>query len=414
MGKKVSTGTKLSKVPTTPALSKTATFGRAWAHSSIPPDDHGSDENTESVLSSDAEHVPMPTPRLSAASQGSGHKTGLKAKAKKRSAREERRTSEIPTWKKNSLVQDLAASDEEHSDTSNTQEEGTRDPHKWPAETRIALNARGKVNLTEQQPHIQEMLRKAIRSAQRHISFEHSYPDITEKRRTTADILYVAAGETFGCELVQKRLSRDPHYARALASVPDGRVTKFRLRAKAIAQRYVASAYGLEKGCDPETVRQLLEKNTYIFPVNDKGEPIRSKPFESTAILRTIEDTFFEDDSSVGLMYPGQYISTSLSRPNEMELPPAMVAMASTAVFAVIMEFLGEGKEEFNSHIFASVYEHLMDFIDAFYDGSEGKYHTHFAKLYTIMHASKKKNSVGSESGKVLLMHLDLDAMEED
>jgi hypothetical protein len=49
------------------------------------------------------------------------------------------------------------------------------------------------------------------------------------------------------------------------------------------------------------------------------------------------------------------------------------------------MEFLGEGKEEFNSHIFASVYEHLMDFIDAFYDGSEGKYHTHFAKLYTIM-----------------------------
>jgi hypothetical protein len=51
---------------------------------------------------------------------------------------------------------------------------------------------------------------------------------------------------------------------------PDGRVTKFRLRAKAIAQRYVASAYGLEKGCDPETVRQLLEKNTYIFPVNDK------------------------------------------------------------------------------------------------------------------------------------------------
>ncbi|KIJ09294.1 hypothetical protein PAXINDRAFT_17612 [Paxillus involutus ATCC 200175] len=195
---------------------------------------------------------------------------------------------------------------------------------------------------------------------------------------------------------------------------PDGRVTKFRLRAKAIAQRYVASAYGLEKGCDPETVRQLLEKNTYIFPVNDKGEPIRSKPFESTAILRTIEDTFFEDDSSVGLMYPGQYISTSLSRPDEMELPPAMVAMASTAVFAVIMEFLGEGKEEFNSHIFASVYEHLMDFIDAFYDGSEGKYHTHFAKLYTIMHASKKKNSVGSESGKVLLMHLDLDAMEED
>ncbi|KIJ04265.1 hypothetical protein PAXINDRAFT_22454 [Paxillus involutus ATCC 200175] len=55
-----------------------------------------------------------------------------------------------------------------------------------------------------------------------------------------------------------------------------------------------------------------------------------------------------------------------------------------------------------------------MDFIDAFYDRSEGKYHTHFAKLYTIMHASKKKNSVGSESGKVLLMHLDLDAMEED
>jgi hypothetical protein len=36
-------------------------------------------------------------------------------------------------------------------------------------------------------------------------------------------------------------------------------------------------------------------------------------------------------------MYPGQYISTSLSRPDEMELPPAMVAMASTAVSVVLV-----------------------------------------------------------------------------
>lgn len=38
----------------------------------------------------------------------------------------------------------------------------------------------------------------------------------------------------------------------------------------------------------------------------------------------------------------------------------------------------------------------------------------HALKTASTDSASKKKNSVGSESGKVLLMHLDLDAMEED
>ncbi|KIJ57622.1 hypothetical protein HYDPIDRAFT_120504 [Hydnomerulius pinastri MD-312] len=42
---------------------------------------------------------------------------------------------------------------------------------------------------------------------------------MAEKRRTTADLLYVTAGETYGCELVQRRISRDLHHVRALASV---------------------------------------------------------------------------------------------------------------------------------------------------------------------------------------------------
>ncbi|KIJ63935.1 hypothetical protein HYDPIDRAFT_112412 [Hydnomerulius pinastri MD-312] len=49
-----------------------------------------------------------------------------------------------------------------------------------------------------------------------------------------------------------------------------------------------------------------------------------------------------------------------------------------------------------------------MEFIEAFYDGSGGKYHAQFAKLYNAVHFSKKKNSAGFESGKALLMHLDL------
>ncbi|KIJ58241.1 hypothetical protein HYDPIDRAFT_44560 [Hydnomerulius pinastri MD-312] len=284
----------------------------------------------------------------------------------------------------------------------------------WAANTTLALNPRGQINIRNQLPHIQAMLRAAISLAQQRIVFDHSYPDMNDMRRSMADILYVAADQTPGCDNVRARIAADPQYVRLLAGPPTGRVSKIRYSVKSVAQRHVTSVYGLEKGCSQEKVNALLEKDNYIFPVDSNGNPIRSKPFQSPAIIRTLQDAFFEDESSAGIKFASMYVSTCPARLDELELPAAMVSLATTAVRSVIMDFLSNGgASEFNSYLSASIYERLIKFIDALFQQSPRKCHKLFSQLYDIVYGSKKKASE-EESGASMLMHLDLDTMAED
>ncbi|KAF8833226.1 hypothetical protein BDN67DRAFT_1017798 [Paxillus ammoniavirescens] len=182
---------------------------------------------------------------------------------------------------------------------------------------------------------------------------------------------------------------------------------------KAVAQCHVASVYALEKGGSADKINALLQKNAFIFPLDPQGNPIHNKPFQSPAIIRTIQDTFFHDDLSAGIKHSSSFVSTSKARPDELELPPPMVALATTAVRAVIMDFLLDSSAEFNSTVFSGIYEHLINFINAFYHDSDCKCHVLFAMLYKLALGSKKKSG-DLESGEMMLMHVDLDTMAEE
>ncbi|KIJ65792.1 hypothetical protein HYDPIDRAFT_109806 [Hydnomerulius pinastri MD-312] len=353
------------------------------------------------------------------------------------SAREKHRRAEIPVWSQeptpannvlgpvtvasaNADSSAAAMQGHEGGNDADVSEPRRTDPAQtvipapqWTPNTHITLNARGQVNIRDQQPHIQAMLRTSISLALHHIAFEDPYPDMNHTRRTVADILYMAADQTAGCDGVRARLAQDTQYVRALSSVPSGRISKARTAVKVVAQRHVASVYQLEKGCGAEKIDVLLQKNTFIFPVDSHGNPIRSKPFQSPAIIRTIQDAFFHDDLSAGIRHASSFVSTSQSLPDELELPPSMVALATTAVRAVIMDFLSDAAAEFNSTVFCGIYERLVEFINALHRGSNRKCHVLMALLYKLASGAKKKLA-DVESGEMMLMHIDLDAMAEE
>lgn len=153
------------------------------------------------------------------------------------------RFSQIPIWSLESIPANItlgpvtvASANADSSATATQGHEGGNDPDvgqpqrtdpaqsvipapQWMPNTHIMLNARGQVNIRDQQPHIQAMLRTSISLALHHIAFEDPYPDMNHTRHTVADILYMAANQTAGCDGVQARLVQDAQYVRALSSV---------------------------------------------------------------------------------------------------------------------------------------------------------------------------------------------------
>jgi hypothetical protein len=121
---------------------------------------------------------------------------------------------------------------------------------------------------TEQQPHIQDMLRASITSIHKHILFENAYLDLQPRRKIMADILLSCAKDGEEFIDVRKCLTKDVKYVHTLASVvcvscwlefttiistdfqPDGRIGTIRRNIRKAAQAHVASHYGLTKGAD--------------------------------------------------------------------------------------------------------------------------------------------------------------------
>ncbi|KIJ69672.1 hypothetical protein HYDPIDRAFT_22848, partial [Hydnomerulius pinastri MD-312] len=384
----------------------------------------------DSDVESDIEHLMMPSvsPILGVSpSPGPGQLSRPPATITTRvSARERRRQTEIPVFAAKSTLTagalQLSVEGGNNGSDASDSDDASPDhtivtpppvtPTNWAADTAVSLNTRGQINIRSQLSHIQAMPRAAISLTNQRIVFDNAYPDMNNMRRSIADILYVAADQTQGCDNVRARITADSEYVRLLAGPPTGRVSKFRCSVKTVTQRHVASIYGLEKGCSKEKVNALLEKDNYIFPMDSNGNPIRSKPFQSPAVVRTLEDAFFEDETSAGIKYASLYVSTYKACPDELELPAAMVALATTAVRSVIMDFsTNGGSPELNSYASASIYERLIKFIEALFQQSPRKCHKLFSQLYDIVYGSKK--ACEEESGASMLMHLDLDAMDD-
>ncbi|KAG1789962.1 uncharacterized protein HD556DRAFT_1243016 [Suillus plorans] len=245
----------------------------------------------------------------------------------------------------------------------------------WPLSSWIIYSTSGKVNLTDQQAHMQDMLRASITRILEYLVFENAYPDLEHRRKITGDILLACTDDRPEFEAVRSRLMKDAKYVRALASVPEGRISHFRNNVRKVAQAHVASHYGLIKGADTK-VADLLKKNMFIYPVN-------SKPYQAPAILDTIAEAFFVDNASVGVKFHEKLVSTVEDRLDERELPVAMVALAGTAVRSVIMQYSSEKYDrDFNCELYSGIYKTLVGILNGIFDTSERKYHVLMHSVY--------------------------------
>ncbi|KAG1883995.1 hypothetical protein F4604DRAFT_1677161 [Suillus subluteus] len=89
----------------------------------------------------------------------------------------------------------------------------------WPLSSRIIYSTSGKVNLTDQHAHMQDMLHASITHILEYLVFENAYPDLEHWWKITGDILLACTNDRPKFEAVRSRLMKDLKYVRALASV---------------------------------------------------------------------------------------------------------------------------------------------------------------------------------------------------
>ncbi|KAG1729322.1 uncharacterized protein EDB91DRAFT_1085767 [Suillus paluster] len=197
---------------------------------------------------------------------------------------------------------------------------------------------------------------------------------------------------------VRKRLTKDAKY-------PEGRIGTIRGNVRKAAQAHVASHYGPMKGAD-ERVADLLKNKAYIYPVNAKGDPIRTKPFQAPAILDTIKDAFFSDELTVGVKWHDHLTSTIDDHPDEVELPVAMVALASAAYSSEKFD------RDFNSDMYGGIYRTLVGMLNGIFEASKRKFHVLVHSLYKSVYGSKRKTEKPNTADS--LMFLDIEGMAEE
>ncbi|KAG1874047.1 hypothetical protein C8R48DRAFT_669676 [Suillus tomentosus] len=249
---------------------------------------------------------------------------------------------------------------------------------------------------------MQDMLRASITRILEYLVFKNVYPDLEHRQKIMEDILLVCTDDQPGFEAVRSRLMKDAKYVQALASVPEGCISHFLNNVRQVAQAHVASHYGLIKGADTK-VTDLLIKNMFIYPVNSKAP----------AILDTIVEAFFVDDTSVGVKFHEKLVSTVEDHPDERELPVAMVALTGTVVRSIIMQYSSEKfNHDFNCELYSGIYKTLVGILNGIFDTSERKYHVLMHSVYKTVYGSKANVVCNIETDKVL-MFLDIDAMPE-
>ncbi|KAG0692584.1 hypothetical protein DFH29DRAFT_1084643 [Suillus ampliporus] len=385
--------------------------------STPPVSDNDAVVEQDRTMDSDVEHTGLTSKNMSGPCyRRLKHKRSSKTNqqlegASKGGKRLQKREQEKPIWRTPEEV-DHTISDGPPADEQVSAKSVRSHEEAWPAPCRIVYSNSGKVNLTDQQPHIQDMIRASITSLQKHLLFENVYPELQQRRKLMADILMSCTKDGEEFVAVRKRLAKDPKYVRALSSVPKGRIGSIRGNVRKAAQAHVASHYQLMKGAD-ERVAELLKNNAYIYPVNTKGDLIRTKPFQAPAVLDTIEDAFFSDELAAGLKWHDHLTSTLEDHPDEVELPVAMVALASAAVCSVIMQYSSEKYDrDFNSEMYGGIYRTLVGVLNGIFQASERKFHVLVHALYKSVHGSKRKTDEPGAAES--LMFLDIEGMADE
>ncbi|KAI0941788.1 hypothetical protein AcW1_003584 [Taiwanofungus camphoratus] len=189
----------------------------------------------------------------------------------------------------------------------------------------------GILSLNSQKPHVQDVLRAGISKVLIDICFNHAFPE-SLKQKFMGNAL-IDCAEALGYKDIKKRLCNDRDYNKELSNLPAQRVSSTCYEIKQKTDAMVDGYYGCMKPGRHSTVEWLLKFLHFIYPCDAEKQTIDSiKPFQHPAIIAGLQQCFFSGLKSFGHKNINLFTTSDPERPDEKEIPMAMLGLVTTAV----------------------------------------------------------------------------------
>ncbi|KAH9847804.1 hypothetical protein C2E23DRAFT_846516 [Lenzites betulinus] len=275
-----------------------------------------------------------------------------------------------------------------------------------------------------QQPRVRKTAHISIYKVSRSILFDNAFPDDGTAQSIYAMKALVDTASELGYADIKSRLLADEQYAHDLATIPSQRISTLRGPVKKSAFPTVAPVYGLQPGptCKGD-VDWLLESLRYIYPWNStkgdtpvqKRRPIFAMPFQNEAILEVVGACFFSGSPSLADKYHAEFSSSIPEEaPDELELPAAMLALASTAVGSSIEDWRGGNRPKkprgFSADANQDLYNANIKVLRHLRTKDIKKYHVLMHDLY-LKFSNGSSTQASTHDADSAIALLDLDGM---
>ncbi|KAJ3017244.1 hypothetical protein NUW54_g632 [Trametes sanguinea] len=262
----------------------------------------------------------------------------------------------------------------------------------------VVSAASGEILLKKQGKAVQEIIDYVNEQVKYHVSFIDGFPD-TGMKGTLSKKLLRKQAKKLGYDDIAGRLAADADYANKLARVPDNRISHLRTQVKKACASQVVSQYGLRPG-DGGRVQRWLDRRFYIFPGDVDKRLEKNLPYEHPIFVEVIASCFFRGSDSIASKWASRFKSSDPGRPDEVEVPQAMVALVATAVHNALMEWRSGAYRAlaFHGAVFEEQYRSHLEILEGIKARSLRTYHAMMHRLFTAAWSSTDSTVRASEN----------------
>ncbi|KAN0129815.1 hypothetical protein V8E53_012287, partial [Lactarius tabidus] len=260
--------------------------------------------------------------------------------------------------------------------------------------------------------HLKAILKHTIKCLTQDCAFKHGYIPVEQQTECLVCILHLSA-EKMNRPYYTEQVQKDSLLQRVICDLLNVHISHYRTGVKRVAMCHVTGEYGLSdnKPEHEQQVATLLLQDKFIFLPKEGGiDP--KKPFHHPAIINTIQEAFFKRKRGPSIAQKHQSLFTSSQDTGtagvELELPPAMVAMAAVAVHASLDETVTG--LDFNADTYEDSYDTFISFLEQIQKQKLLAYHRLMSDLFKLVLSQDTHSRNKSQNAMWLL---DMDGMDE-
>ncbi|KAL0568562.1 hypothetical protein V5O48_013421 [Marasmius crinis-equi] len=283
-----------------------------------------------------------------------------------------------------------------------SQSSASSTPVPWLDSTKIVVTAKQRsweLKITGQSAIMRSIMDKAITLGKARMLSDDTFCPVSVdglKRLALASLLKAAEDKGHGGEYdICHRLETgdNDQYTKPLISYVSGRIGNERRELKN-SSATVLTVFGFPRNNSRLLAGHVVQNRDYFYPFNDDEIPKfdYARPMENPAIVAYVAATFFSPTHYGGIVSKSVHFTSSIiTKPNELEVPPAMVALACTAIHACLHEHSTGHQEPFPTKDLEHTWTVALDLLKGIKKRSRSAYHTLLHDIYRTASSSSRQ-----------------------